>query len=235
MADDWTNGMNHSTPEFRWQGTLAAAWPALGALACAAFALAPARFPADTGQTIALLAVAELPALFLGVAHAEAMKEGSRSGRYLSYIIGIIVVLLAFGLHLVLAIEARYLMPMFGWVVVGHLVNLYTGGDDPKLAHDRAWAELFDKATLLGLIPSLVVAIALTGLCLHLAAPAFGFDFDRWTNAQVRKLEATDFAWFAAAYLALAAGSAAYSHGPGFARHRRRWLDRPLLNRLTRK
>lgn len=218
-----------------WQGAAAAAaWPALGALFCAAYALRPAQFPVDTGQTLAFLAVAELPALFLGVVHAEAVGEHSRRGRYLSYAIGLVVLLLAGGLKFALAIETRFLLPMLGWVLVGHLVALWTGSDDPKLAHDRAWAVLYDKAALFALVPAAVVGTFLLALALHLAGLALGFDFDGWLSRALQSFDPAHLALLGTAYLGLSAISVAYAHGAGFAAHRRRLFDHPWVHFLTR-
>lgn len=217
-----------------WQGALAAAaWPALGALFCAAYALRPAQFPVDTGQTLAFLAVAELPALFLGVVHAEAVGEHGRRGRYLTYAIGLVVLLLAGGMKFALAIETRFLLPMLGWVLVGHLVALWTGSDDPKLAHDRAWAVLYDKAALFALVPAAVVGTVLLALFMHLGSLMLDLDFDGWLSRALQQFDPAHLALLGTAYLGLSACSVAHAHGAGFAAHRRRLLDHPCVHFFT--
>ncbi len=211
----------------------AAVWPAFGAAFCAAYALLPAQFPVETGRTLLFLAVAELPALFVGTAHAAAVGEHGRRGRYLTYAIGLAVLLLAGGLRIGMEIEARYLLPMLGWVLVGHLVALWTASDDPKLAYDRAWAVLFDKAALLGLIPAAVIGAVLLALFTHLGSLMLALDFEGWLSRTLQRADPALFALAGTAYLGLSACSVAYAHGAGFARHRRRLFDHPWVHFLT--
>ncbi len=214
---------------------LAALWPALSALFCLVYALQPQLFPPDTGRWIAFAAVGEIPALFLGVVHAVALREGKRGERYYVFGIGLLVLALLGGGPLLLEMSRSDLGPMLGWILVGMAVELHTCPDDPQLAHDRAWAIVNDRGTLLGLIPSLVVGSVLLAIMAKLGSLAFGLDgFDAGFNAALQQIEGHHLALFAAAYLALVSASTAYAHGRGFLQHRRRWLDRPWINRLTR-
>lgn len=214
---------------------LAALWPALTALFCLVYALQPQLFAEEVGRWIAFAAVGEIPALFLGVVHAMALREGKRGERYFVFGIGLLVLALLGGGPLLLEMSRSDLGSMLGWILIGMGVELYSCPDDPQLAHDRAWAIVNDRGTLLGLIPSLVVGSVLLATMAKLGSLAFGLDgFDAGFSAALQQIEGHHLALLAAAYLVLVAASTVHAHGQGFLQHRRRLLDRPWINALTR-
>ena len=211
-----------TSPAARWA---ACAVPALAAAACVLYAVMPDSFPVDTGRWIALAAVAELPTLFLGAVHAVALKEGRRGERYFVFGIGLVVLVGAGGLHLAWHMAASDMAPIFGWLLLGMLVELYTNPADPQLAHDRAWALLNDRATLLGYLPNIVVGAALVGLALHLGFLASGSGgFEAFVAARLAALDSSDLAWLPAVYLGTISLCAAYAYGPAFLEDRRSLL-----------
>jgi hypothetical protein len=217
----------------RREALLAASWPASAAMFCAIYAFFPEQFPPDTGQTLLMIAAAELPCLFLGVAHAAALKEGSRSGRYLTFAIGVGVLLLMGGARVLLEVELRFLLPMLGWVLLSFLVELWTGSEDPELAHDQAWAVLQDRGSLLALLPALLIGCVLLAIFLQVGSLIFGGDFGSWLSQSLQRAEPSLFALIGSVYLGASALCAAHAHGHSFRRTRRRLLDRPWVDALT--
>ncbi len=213
---------------------IAAAWPLSAAVACALYAFFPHWFPADAGHSLLLMAVAEIPALFIGVAHAAALAEPTWRGRMQTFAIGLAVLMMVGGLRFSLELDWHLMGPMLLWIVMSYLADLWSSSDDPALASQQAEAVLYDRGTLIGLIPTLAIAGVLAGIGLFLISLLLGFDFEGWLNHSMQDANPSLFALFGSAYLLLGAASAGYVHRPEFLRTRKRLLDRPWINALTR-
>lgn len=212
---------------------IASTWPLIGAIGCAVYAIFPHWFPADAGQSLMLMAVAEIPALFIGVAHAAALAEPTWRGRMQTFAIGLVVLLMLGGLRFSLEVDWHLMAPMLFWIVMAYFADLWSSSDDPALASQQAEAVLYDRGTLIALIPSLVIGGVLIGIALLVISLLLGFNFDAWFNEVLQQGNPSLLALLGSAYLLLGALSAGYVHRPEFLRTRKRLLDRPWINALT--
>lgn len=180
-----------------------------------------------------LMAVAEIPALFIGVAHAAALAEPTWRGRMQTFAIGLVVLLMLGGLRFSLEVDWHLMAPMLFWIVMAYFADLWSSSDDPALASQQAEAVLYDRGTLIALIPSLVIGGVLIGIALLVMSLLLGFNFDAWFNEVLQQGNPSLLALLGSAYLLLGALSAGYVHRPEFLRTRKRLLDRPWINALT--
>lgn len=221
----------------RGRSVSAAAWPLLGALGFAAYAFFPQRFPEQTGMSIGLLVAAEIPALFVGLAHAAALAEPTVRGRLKTFFVWIGTLALVFGLWGVTEVDFLVVAPMLFWVLIPYVIELCSHHDDPSLASRQAEAVLEDRLHLIALTPFLAIGGVLLAIAtlvlLALLSIALGLDLVGGLTGWMDQTGPSLFALFGSAYLLLVAASSAHVHRRDFLRHRKSLLDRPWINRLT--
>ena len=224
----------------RWGASAAAAaWPTLCALAVAAYAFFPARFPERTGLTLAVLVAVEFPMILLGVLHAAALAEPTATARLKVFGSGVLVLALLAVLYVGLDAGLTVIAPTLFWVLVPMAIDLGSHHADPALASRQAAAVVEDRLHLISLIPSLVVfgvllAIA-TVLLLAGISIAFGTDLVGKLGAAFERADPALFALAGSAYLLIGAASAAHVHRPVFLRTGKAFLDRGWIHQLSLK
>lgn len=198
--------------------------PALTAAVCAAFALAPQRFPEAFPLWLCTMFIAELPLSLLGgVFSGVLMIEGSALRRVLVYL-GVVVGICAISGLGGLAYEPG-LAAILGWAVFGHLVRLFFLRPEVPLARARIDAMAQDSVNLIVLAAWGVVLTAFAGGVLATTA--------RDTLARHNiDLEWSDLTWVVVVYFLLRAWSAAYASSAAFARREKGVFDRPWINWL---
>lgn len=215
----------------------AALWPTSCALAFAAYAFFPERFPEQTSLTLWLLVAAEIPLIVLGLLHAVALSESTVKGRLVWFFGGLLVLALVVGLNFGFKTDLRALAPTLAWVLVPYVIDLSSTHPDPALASQQAEAVVSDKMHLLALTPSLAIAGVLLGITtvalLAGISIASGEDLIGRLSDALGRADPSLFALIGSAYLLVCAASAAHVHRPVFLRDRKRLLDRPWLVKLT--
>jgi hypothetical protein len=223
---------------WHWGKSLGAAvWPLFCALAYAGYAFWPERFPEGTGVTLAVLAAAELPLIFVGMLHAAALREPTVKERLRAFLIGVTVFGVISLIHLGFNVGFRTLLPVVFWILLPLAIDLCFQHRDRMLASRQIEATLQDRLHMIALVPvivagSLALAIA-TVVVLMLVSITTGGDLLCTLDVAADRLKLSLLALVPAAYLLVASFSAAHVHRPQFIRTRRRLLERPWLVKLT--
>ena len=200
-----------------WRKPLvAAAWPAVGALIYTLYACFPQWFPAGTGSALVLLLVAEGLAMAIASVRAKALADPSpRNRRKVIWLIVSILALLAL-LHFGFEVEWAVMVPMLAWITIAWLAPRWSGNEDAELARQQTQAVLQDRGTVL----EAILALTVLGTPVLLGSTQIP---ESW------------LAFYGTVLLLQGAASNAFVHRPKFLRKRKRLLDHPWINALSRR
>lgn len=145
--------------------------PLASALACSAVALAPERFPEDSGRWVVSLHFAQLPLGLVALVYAETVNSGLSTGKRLALFFVCLAILVASGLVIV---DDPLILSALGWAVVGYVLGLLLPGPDPAAEAARVGALAQDTWELWALVSGAgVIVAAIVAFAVRDAQPAW--------------------------------------------------------------